>query len=174
MKQVRYAILAGLMGASLLAPIYLTPVYAVTKAQAVSSAQSVGSGAVEIYPTATQTFTNPGAALVVANGANKDFWVESGGTLSSPQFNMTLTTTGNLTSLKRCNVGVLFTGPSTCASSTPTTITISKNTLTTLSLTMTASTWYEFQMTSTGGAGKPVTVSTAVLSSQIGLHTYNS
>ena len=169
MKQVRNVLLAGVVGASVLAPIYLAPVYAVDNARA-SSTQSVGSGKVQIFATATQTFSNPGAGFSTpAKGVN-NFYVENGGTILTPAFNMNITQSGALTYLKRCDVGVLFTGTSTCATGSPTTIAISINTLTALTLTFAPSTWYEFEISSKSATQ----IDTSVLSSQIGTHTYNS
>lgn len=170
MKQVRKVLLAGVVGASLLAPIYLTPAYAVAKSQVNSSAQSISTGAVKIFATATQTFTNPGVAFSIAAKGVNHFYVENGGTISTPAFNMTITQSGTLTYLKRCDVGVLFTGTSTCATGSPTTITITTNTLTALTLTFAPSTWYEFEISSKSATQ----IDTSVLSSQIGTHTYNS
>jgi hypothetical protein len=158
------------MGASLLAPIYLTPVYAIAQSQAISSAQSVSTGTAQIFATATQTFTNPGTALTFASKGVNSFYVENGGTLSAQAFNMKISLTGALNSLIRCNVGVIFTGTGNCATGSPTTITITANTLTTLSVTFAPSTWYEFQVNSKS----PPTIDTSVLSSQIVSHTINS
>jgi uncharacterized cupredoxin-like copper-binding protein len=169
-KQVRNVLLAGVVGASFLAPIYLTPVYAVAKAQAVQSVQSVSSGTAKIFATAAQTFTNPGTALAIATKGVNSFYVENGGTLSTQAFNMQISLSAALNSLIRCNVGVSFTGTGTCATGSPTTITITANTLTTLTVTFAPSTWYEFQV----NAKSPSTIDTSVLSSQIVSQIINS
>ena len=80
--------------------------------------------------------------------------------------------TGTLTSLQRCNAGVLFSSAGVCASGTATTIAIAKNTLTTITLLMAPNTFYNLQLN--GNTTETVSINLSVLTSQLGTRTINS
>jgi hypothetical protein len=165
------------MGAALVAPIQLSPAEAVTGATAFSSTLSMTSGTVRIYGSSTQTFTNPSlgnplSPTLVANKANS-FYIQNNGSISTPAFNVTITlSAGSITSLKRCGVGVLFTSAGVCATSTPTTIAITAGTLTTITLLMAPSTFYNLQLI--GSKSATASLDFSALTSQLGTRTINS
>ncbi len=164
------------MGVVLMAPIQLSSAEAAISASAVSSTLSLETGTVRIYGSATQTFTNPSIgnplSLAIAKNTAKNFFIQNNGSISTPAFRMTITMTGSLTSLQRCDVGVLFSSAGVCASGTTTGITISKNTLTTITLLMEPNTFYNLQLK--GSAGETVSIDHSVLTSQLGTRTINS
>ena len=81
--------------------------------------------------------------------------------------------TGNLTSLQRCDVGVLFTATAgVCASGTATTISITAGVLTTITLLMAPNTFYNLQIIA--GAAGTATIDLSVSTSQLGTRTINS
>jgi hypothetical protein len=165
------------MGAALVAPIQLSPAEAVTRATALSSTLSMTSGTVRIYGSSTQTFTNPSIgnplSLSLSQNTAKSFYIQNNGAISTPAFKLTITlSSGTITSLKRCNVGVLFTATGVCATSIPTTIAITAGTLTTITLLMAPSTFYNLQIIA--GANATATINLSVLTSQLGTRTINS
>ena len=169
------ALITAVMGAALVAPIQLSSAEAAITAGAVSSTLSLGTGTVRIYGSATQTFTNPSIgnpfSLPIVKNTAKNFFIQNNGSISTPAFRMTITMTGTPT-LQRCNVGVLFSSAGVCASGTATTITISRNTLTTITLLMAPNTFYNLQLK--GSAAETVSINLSVLTSQLGTRTINS
>ena len=175
-SKVSRALITAVMGAALVAPIQLSSAEAAITAGAVSSTLSMGTGTVRIYGSATQTFTNPSIgnplSLPIAKNTAKNFFIQNNGSISTPAFRMTITMTGTLTSLQRCDVGVLFSAAGVCASGAATTITIAKNTLTTITLLMAPNTFYNLQLK--GTAAETVSIDHSVLTSQLGTRTINS
>lgn len=116
-----------------------------------SNSLSVVSGSVQVFATATQTFTSSGVALStsISNGTAKNFFVNNGGSLSVSRFTMTITLpySSNVSAFRRCNVNVSFTGSNTCASGSPTAITVPvSGSATTYILTLPGSGYYAFQI----------------------------
>jgi hypothetical protein len=171
------ALFTAVMGATLVAPIQLSPAEAATSATVLSSTLSMTSGTVRIYGSSTQTFTNPSVgnplSLSLSKNAAKSFYFQNNGEISTPAFKVTITlSAGTITSFKRCDVGVLFASAGVCASGSATTIAITGGALTTITLIMAPSTFYNLQIIA--GANATATVDLSVLTSQLGTRTINS
>jgi len=153
------------MGVALLTPIQSPSASAATRGLT-NNVVSTASGKIEVFATATQTFTNTGAALstAISNGTAKTFYVNNSGSLSLTRFTMTITlpNSSNVASFKRCAVNVAFTAANTCASGTPTTLTNPvSGSATVYVLSLPASGFYSFQITQnkTGTLGVSTTAS---------------
>jgi hypothetical protein len=172
------ALFAAAMGATLVAPIQLSPAEAAISATAVSSGLSMTSGTERIYGSSAQTYINPSIgnplSLSIVKNTAKYFYIQNNGSNSTPAFKMTITlSAGSITSLKRCDVGVLFTSAGVCATgATATTIAITAGTLTTITLIMAPTTFYNLQIIA--GASATATIDLSVSTSQLATRTINS
>lgn len=178
MSKLSRALFTAVMGAALVAPIQVPSAEAAISAASVSSTLSLGSGTVRIYGSATQTFTNPsiGNPLSLSvSGKIGYFYIQNNGEISTPAFKMTITlSAGSITTLKRCDVDVLFTTTAgVCASGTATTIAITAGTLTTITLLMAPTTFYNLELTNSN-KNVTATVDLSVNTSQLGTRTVNS
>ncbi len=177
MNKLSRALFTAVLGVALVAPSQISPAAAAISADTVSSALSTTTGTVRIYGSLTQTFTNPsiGNPLSLTELAKDGyFYIQNNGSISTPAFNVTITLdTGSITSLKRCNVGVVFTGVGACASGTATTMTLpSLGVLTTYTLTMAPTTFYNLELI--GSKTATATINLSVRTSQLGTRTINS
>ena len=177
MSKLSSALFVAAMGAALVAPIQLSPAEAATSTTALSSTLSVTSGTVRIYGSSTQTFINPSIgnplSLSLIKSTAKPFYVQNNGEIATPAFKVTITlSAGTITSLKRCDVGVLFASAGVCASGSPTTIAITAGTLTIITLLMAPTTFYNLQIIASASA--TATIGLSVLTSQLGTRTINS
>ena len=173
----RFALLGFFVGLIALAPISISPALASAKATSVSpSATSFSTGTFIAYATATQVFTNPSAALSlpVTYNTPKTFFIESNGTLNLTAVTVTITPPagGNITRVRNCAVGVLFTGTTTCTTGSPTTTNPASGTPFVYTLSLPAHTWCQFQLTENKNGN--ATISVSVGSTQIVTFTQNS
>ena len=174
---VRIVLTAAVVGATLLAPIQLTPSNAAANSTA-SATGSVSTGTLKVFATATQTFTNPAAALslsVPSKNTAVNFFLENGGTETSTGYTITITlSAGSINSVKYCPIGVLFSGSGTCASGSVTTIaSITSGTAKAVTATFGANNFYAMQIVVSAN-NTTATIGTSVLSSQAVSGTTNS
>jgi hypothetical protein len=165
------------VGATLVAPIHLSSAEAAIRATAVSSGLSATSGTLGIYGSSAQTFINPSIgnplSLSLSKNTAKSFYIQNNGSISTPAFKVTITlSAGTITSLKRCDVGVLFSAGVCASGATATTIVITAGTLTTITLLMAPTTFYNLLITA--GANATATIDLSVSTSQLGTRTINS
>ena len=122
----RTSLVAAVMGALLIAPIQ-PPVASAAPVSKTNHVLNVSSGSIRVFATNTQTYTSTGAQLStsVSNGVAKTFFVNNGGSLTVSRFVMTivLPNSSNVSSFRRCNVNVAFTGTNVCASGSSTLLT---------------------------------------------------
>jgi hypothetical protein len=179
----RFAPLGVLVAIISLLPIAVSPAMAAATATVSNgTATFFSTGTFIAYATATQTFTNPGAALsglAVSNGVGKNFFVENGGTLPLTGITMTITLTsppagGTITSLKNCNQNVLFVGATaTCTGATPVTTNNPTNGVAkTYTMNIAAGAWFEFQLLE--NKNTTATISVSVSHTQTTTFTLNS
>ena len=174
---VRIVLTAAVVGATLLAPIQLTPSNAAASSKA-SATGSVSTGTLKVFATATQTFTNPAAALSLSAPTKNqptNFFVENGGTETATGYTITLTpNTGSIVTLKYCPLGVNFSGNGTCASGSATSVSgITSGVGKAIAITFPSSNYFAFQVV-TNQNSNTVTIATSVLSSQAVSGTTNS
>ena len=145
-------------------------------AKAISPPQSLSTNALAIFPSGTQSYTNPGIAYSssISNGGVKNFYINNGGsrTVSRFSFTVTLPNASNVSFFKRCNLGVAFTGPNTCASGSPTTISMTPGVEVTLVLSLVQGTFYQFKIIQNKSG--TITVNSRVSSAFIVATTSNS
>lgn len=144
------SLVAAVMGALIVAPIQPLTAQAAPAAKS-QNVLSMTSGSILIFATATQTFTNTGAALStsVSNGVAKNFFVNNGGLLQVSRFVMTITlpNSSNISAFRRCAVNVSFTGSNTCASGSPVALTTPvSGTATNYLISLPGSGYYAFQI----------------------------
>lgn len=177
MNKTARALFTAVMGAALVAPIQLSSAQAAINAAAVSSSLSLNTGTVRIYGSLNQTFINPAIGNPLSlkvTAKNEPFYIQNNGSLSTPAFNAIIAlSAGAITSLNRCDVGVLLSAPGVCASGTLTSIAITAGTFTTILLTMAPNTFYNFEV-NTSTKGPTATIDLSVLTSQLGTRTINS
>jgi hypothetical protein len=170
------SLVAAAVGVLVMAPTQSPSAFAVANAKAISPSQNFSSASIVVFPSGTQTFTNPAVAFStsVSNGVAKSFFINNGGTRSISQFSFTVTlpANANISYFRRCNLGVLFTGANTCASGSTTNIPITAGTEITLTLPLVQGTFYQFRIieNKTG----TVTVNTRVNSASMVVATSNS
>jgi len=168
----------SILGVALVAPIQTSPAVAAITAATVSPALSVGTGTVQVFGSSTQTFTNPSPApLLLGPLENKDrslFYAQNNGTISTPAFNVTisLTDSSTITSVKRCDVGVLFIAAGVCASGSATAIPMTPGVVATISSLMAPNTFYNLELITEKKT--TATIDLSVLTSQLGTRTINS
>ena len=138
---------------------------------------TVVSGTLQIFATATQSYTNTGVTLStsVANGTAKTFFVNNSGNLVVSQFTMTITlpNSSNISSFRRCPLNVAFTGANTCAVGSPTVLTNpTSGTGTTYILPLPGPGFYSFQITQNKSG--TMTVSTSASLSNLINGVFNS
>ena len=143
MKLMRAVILSFLISSITFLPSLLIPAQAITRATAYNSSGTlaVSSGTFILYATTSPTGANPGGPLTLSKTANDQFfYLRNTGTLDIAGFNLTITTSPLQTfTLSRCALNVAFTAANTCATGSPTTVTISGGVV---SLTVPANSWY--------------------------------
>lgn len=142
-----------------------------------SSHQSMTTGYAKVFASNPQSYTNTSSAWSssISSGQSKDFWINNAvGSRSITAFSITVTlpASSNVSFFKRCNLGVSFTGPNTCASGAPTTIAMTPGVEFTLNLPMSNATFYQFRITQNKSG--TITVATRVKSSDIVPITTNS
>ena len=177
-RSKRSALLGFFVALVALTPISISPAIAAAKATSTSpSATSFSTGTFKAFATATQTFTNPLAALTLSVTANtaKAFYIENGGTINQNAITMTISLTASaaITNVRNCPQGVLFQTPTTCVGG----VTLTTNSATAgvekvYTMSIPANTWYEFELTATKNS--TATISVAVASTQIATFTQNS
>jgi len=177
-RSKRSALLGFFVALVAITPISISPAIAAAKATSTSpSATSFSTGTFKAFATATQTFTNPLAALSlpVTNGAAKTFFVENGGTIDQSAITMTITAPANgaITNLRNCPKGVLFSTPTSCVGG----VTLTTNNPTSkvakvYTMSIPANSWYEFELTENKNGN--ATISVSVSSTQIATFTQNS
>ena len=179
MRKSTRVFFTSILGVALVAPIQTSPAVAAITAATVSPALSVGTGTVQVFGSSTQTFTNPsvGNPLVLAPLANKArtlFYVQNNGSISTPAFNVTisLTDSSTITSVKRCDVGVLFIAAGVCASGSATAIPMTPGVVATISSLMAPNTFYNLELITEKKT--TATIDLSVLTSQLGTRTINS
>jgi hypothetical protein len=174
----RFALLGFFVSFVALTPISISPALAAASATSVSpSATSFSTGTFKAFATATQTFTNPLAALVLSMSANnpKIFYIENGGTINQTAITMTisLSPNGAITNLRNCPQGVLFATATSCVGGvTLTTNTPTSGTPKVYTMNISANSWYAFELTETKSS--TATISVSVASTQIATFTQNS
>jgi hypothetical protein len=177
-RSKRSALLGFFIALVSLTPISISPAFAVATARSVSpSATSFSTGTFKAFATATQTFTNPLAALSlpVTNGTPKTFFVENGGSINQTAITMTITApgSGTITNLRNCPQGVLFATTTTCVGGVSmTTTNPTSGVAKVYSITIAANSWYEFELTENKNGN--ATISVSVSSTQIVTFTQNS
>ena len=134
------------------------------------------SGQALVFASATQSFSNPASALTtsISNGTAKNFWINNSGTLGVNSFTMTITlpSNANISAFRRCNLNVSFTGSNTCASGTPTNLTMTSGVAKSYVLSLPANGFYSFQIVQNKTGS--MTVSSTIFSSEIVATTSNS
>ena len=174
----RFALLGFFIAFISLTPISISPALASVSAKSVSaSATSFTTGTFRAFATATQTFTNPSAALSlpVTNGVAKTFFVENGGSLNQTAITMTITVpaSGTITNLRNCPQGVLFATTTTCVGGVAlTTNNPTSGVAKVYTISIPANTWYQFELTENKNGN--ATISVSVASTQIVTFTQNS
>jgi len=159
-------------------PLAISPAVAAVKATSTSpSATSFSTGTFKAFATATQTFTNPLAALALSMAANtpKTFFIENGGTIDQTAITMTISLTANaaITNVRNCSRGVLFQTTTTCVGGVAlTTNTATAGVAKVYTMSIPSNTWYQFELTATKNS--TATISVAVASTQIATFTQNS
>lgn len=174
---VRPSLVAAVVGAVFAASTQPQIAFAAKAMATNTSTQSVTTGFAKVFASSPQTYTNTGTiwSSSISNGASKDFWVNNAtGSKAITAFSITVTlpANANVSFFKRCNLGVSFTGPNTCASGSPTSITMTPGTEFTLTLPMSNATFYQFRITQNKTG--TITVSTRVNSANIVSTTSNS
>ncbi len=180
MSKLSRALFTVVLGVALVAPSQSSPAAAAISAAAASSALSTATGTVRIYGSTNQTFTNPAEGDPFRLGSlqpnkNDRFYIQNNGSISTPAFKMKieLASDPTITSLMRCDVGVLFTETAgECASGTATTIAITEGVLTTITLLMAPNTFYNLEIEADRETSGQVSLS--VRTSQLGTRTINS
>jgi hypothetical protein len=177
-KSKRSALLGFFIALISITPISVSPSFALVSSASVSpSATSFSTGTFKAFATATQTFTNPLAALSlpVTNGVAKTFFIENGGSINQSAITMTITApaSGTITNLRNCPQGVLFATTTTCVGGvTMTTSNPSSGVSKVYSISIPASSWYEFELTENKNGN--ATISVSVSSTQIVTFIQNS
>jgi hypothetical protein len=176
LRKRRSALFGFLLAFIALTPISISPAIAAASATATGTV-SFSTGTFKTFATATQTFTNPGAALSLTVAANtpKAFFVESGGTINQTAYTMTITNTGGGTipKLLNCPINVTFATTTTCTGGVGTTTTaMTLGTAKTFTISFPANSWFEFELTCSKAGTASISVS--VSSSQISTFTQNS
>lgn len=178
MNKASRALFTAVMGAALVAPIQLSSAVAAINATAVSGALSFSSGAVQIYGSATQTYTNPSTGNPLSlgvSGKTELFYVQNNGTLSASAFNVTISVSaGSIISLKMCGAGVLFTSTAgVCQSGTATTIPITSGVPVTISVMIAPNSFYNLEL-NTSNKNVTATINLSVDTSQVVKRITNS
>ena len=137
------------MGALILAPIQ--PISAgAAIATAGNMTLSVRSGSLIIFASNDETQTNTGIpySTSLSNGT-KTFYINNSGNFGVSRFEMTLSlpSNSNVSSFKRCGVGILFNGNNSCAQGTSSTVTLNPGSPTTYLLPLPKNSFYSFQIT---------------------------
>lgn len=137
-----------MMGVLILAPIQATPAGA-TFATAGNTVLTVQSGSLIIFASDSQTLVNPGNfhSTAITNGV-KTFFVNNSGSFGVSRFELTinLPKNSNVSSFKRCDVGVAFIGNNSCATGSPTSVVINPGASTTYLLSLPKNGFYSFQI----------------------------
>lgn len=151
MKMNRFSstILAAAMGAIIIAPIQ--PLIAQgAPTSATMNTLPVSSASLIVFASATQSFTNTGVALNVpiSSGSPKTFYINNSGTISINAFAfiVTLPQGANVSYFKRCPINVAFIGNNTCASGSPTTVSMTPGVATSYVLSLPANSFYSYQI----------------------------
>jgi uncharacterized membrane protein len=177
MNLTQSSLVAAVMGAVFTASIQPQIAFAASAIAKNVTTTSISTGFAKVFASSPQTYTNTGViwSSSITNGASKDFWVNNAtGSKAITAFSVTVTlpANANISFFKRCNLGVSFTGPNTCASGSPTTITMTSGTEFTLTLPMSNATFYQFRITQNKTG--TITVATRVSSADIVSTTSNS
>ncbi len=174
---VRPSLVAAVVGAILIASTQPQSAFGAQAIARNTSTQTITTGFAKVFASNPQTFTNTGVIWSgsITNGVAKDFWINNAvGSRAITSFSLTITlpSNANVTYFKRCNLGVAFNGANSCASGSPTTITMTPGTEFTLTLPMSNATFYQFRITQNKTG--TITVATRVNSSAIVATTTNS
>ncbi|CAN2228278.1 hypothetical protein MCEMRE196_01434 [Candidatus Nanopelagicaceae bacterium] len=171
-KRRSASLVAAAMGALILAPIQPPSAFANT-AVAKNTTLSVSTASLILFASATQTYTNTGVQFttIVTNGARKNFYINNSGNFSLSRFTLTITlpASSNVSTFRRCNVNVDFSGPTTCASGSTTNVTITPGSAVTYTLPTTPNSFYVFQIVQnkTGTMKVDVTANTAFITTGV-------
>lgn len=96
----------------------------------VTATTSFSSATFSLHATTTVGGAITGSALVLSNSnAKQFFYIRNTGTMQINSYTMTVTgsASGSSFTYRRCNANVAFTADDTCASGSPTTLTLSSN-----------------------------------------------
>jgi hypothetical protein len=144
------SLVAAVVGA-LIFVLTQPPASFATTAVAKNNTLSVSSGALIVFASGAQTFTNTGIAYstIVSNGTVRTFHINNSGNFSVSRFTLTITlpSNSNVSVFRRCAVGVSFTGTNICASGSSTNVTHPVTGVATVhTLTLPANGFYSFQI----------------------------
>ena len=177
MRRARYtSLVAAVMGVALVAPIQ-PPVASATPAATTDHILTINSGSIQVFATATQTFTNTGTAFSTSltNGTAKTWFVNNGGNLTVSRFLMTITlpNNSNISAFRRCGLNIAFTGNNVCASGSSTTLTNPTSGVSmTYTISLPGSGFYSFQIVQNKSGTMTVTTVASLL--YVSGTTYNS
>lgn len=166
------SLVAAVVGALILALTQPSASYA-TSATAKNTTLSVSTGSLILFASATQTYTNTGIQFttIVSSGNRKNFYVNNSGSFSLSRFTMkiTLPPSSSVSTFRRCNINVNFSGPSTCASGSTTNVSITPGSTVTYTLPTTPNSFYVFQIiqNKNGAMNVDVTASTAYITTGV-------
>jgi hypothetical protein len=164
------------MGVALAAPITLPDASAAIIARVTPPAQSVSTASVLVFASDTPTSVNPQGALLtpVVNGRAKEFFINNSGSLTPTRFSVTVTLPAGdtVSSFKRCDLDVYFSGRGTCTSGTVTTVSMTTGVAFTTIVSLPPGSFISFQIIQTKNAN--ITISTSVSSAFLGGSVSNS
>ena len=144
------SLVAAVVGALIVA-LTQPPTSFATTAVAKNDTVSVSSGALIVFASGAQTFSNTGIAYStnVSHGTVRTFHINNSGNFTISQFTLTITLpkNSNVSAFRRCAVNVSFIATNTCASGSSTNVTDPVTGVATVhALTLPANGFYSFQI----------------------------